>query len=214
MYKPGKSTTSTMSAGARELAVVQLSLPEGPRDAVRVALRDGSEVLIRRLRREDAELERDFLARLSPESIEMRFFGMVKPGDAIIRRLTNLDYSRDMAFVALASDGGQVRQVGVSRYALAPDAQSCECAVTVSDAWQGRGLAVVLMRMLIDVARRRGVQSMIAIELRPNERMQELVRFLGFKPERSPDDPSVIVHRLVLRQHRGTTARADARREA
>lgn len=202
MHRLGKSTSGIASvAGVRSRSVDPPILMK-PRDAVAVTLRDGRKVLIRTLRREDADLEREFIARLSPESIRTRFFGMVKPNDALVRRLTDLDYSRDVAFIALARQGAVMRQVGVSRYGLAPDGQSCECAVTVSDEWQGRGLAVVLMRMLIDVARRRGIRSMVAIELRSNERMQELARFLGFEPEPHPDDPSMVIHRLTLRRRR------------
>ena len=164
-----------------------------------VTLRDGSEVTIRALRKEDAELERDFLRNLSPESRWMRFLGQIgEPGDALIRKLTELDYQRDMAFIALSHDGGVTRQVGVSRYSLAPDGQSCECAVTVADAWQGRGLGTILMRDLIDIARKRGVRSMFSMDASENERMRELARDLGFKRQRDPDDSTRVIHRLTL----------------
>lgn len=198
MYGFESAQSDRAGTGASRRNVAHAAAPAGPPGAVVVVLRDGSEVLIRRLCRDDAELERDFLARLSPESIGMRFFGMIRPDDALVRHLTDLDYGRDMAFIALARDGGKLREVGLSRYALAPDGQTCECAITISDDWQGRGLAVVLMRMLIDVARRRGIRSMIAIEMQENQRMQELARLLGFKAEPCPEDRSLLVHRLIL----------------
>ena len=81
----------------------------------------------------------------------MRFLGQVgEPSDSLIRKLTELDYRHDMAFVALSQEGGVAHAVGVSRYSVAPDGLSCECAVTVADAWQGKGLGTVLMRDLID----------------------------------------------------------------
>jgi GNAT superfamily N-acetyltransferase len=164
-----------------------------------VSLLDGSEVTIRALRKEDAEFERNFIRNLSPESRWMRFLGQIgEPSDSLIRTLTELDYQHDMAFIALSREGGITHEVGVSRYSLAPDGQSCECAVTVADAWQGKGLGTVLMRDLIDIARKRGVRSMFSIDANENERMRELARDLGFKREQDPDDPTRVIHRLAL----------------
>lgn len=164
-----------------------------------VTLLDGSKVAIRVLRKEDAGLERDFIRNLSPESRWMRFLGQIgEPSDSLIRKLTELDYQHDMAFIALSREGGIEHEVGVSRYSLASDGRSCECAVTVADAWQGKGLGTILMRDLIDIARRRGIRTMFSIDANENERMQELARDLGFKRERDPDDATRVIHRLAL----------------
>lgn len=164
-----------------------------------VTLLDGSEVTIRALHKEDADLERDFIRNLSPESRWMRFLGQIgEPSDSLIRKLTEIDYQHDMAFLALAREDGATHEVGVSRYSLAPDGQSCECAVTVADAWQGKGLGTALMRDLIDIARRRGIRSMFSIDANENERMRQLARDLGFKREQAPDDPTRVIHQLVL----------------
>lgn len=164
-----------------------------------LTLLDGSEVTIRALRKEDKGFEREFIRNLSPESRWMRFLGQIgEPGDALIRRLTELDYQHDMAFIALSREGGILHEVGVSRYSLAPDGQSCECAVTVADAWQGKGLGTILMRDLIDIARKRGVHSMFSIDANENGRMRELARDLGFRREQDPDDPTRVIHRLTL----------------
>jgi acetyltransferase len=160
---------------------------------------DRSEVTIRALRKEDAELEREFIRSLSPESRWMRFLGQIRePSDSLIRKLTELDYRHDVAFVALARKDGITRAVGISRYSLAPDGQSCECAVTVADAWQGKGLGTILMRDLIAVARQRGIRSIFSIDAGDNERMRELARDLGFKRESDPADATRVIHRLVL----------------
>src|SRR5690348_14409370 len=158
-----------------------------------VTLMDHSEVTIRALRKEDAELERDLIRNLSPESRWMRFLGQIsEPSDSLIRKLTELDYRHDVAFIALARKDGITRAVGVSRYSLAPDGQSCECAVTVADAWQGKGLGTILMRDLIAVARQRGISSMFSIDAADNERMRQLARDLGFNREQDPHDPSQV----------------------
>ncbi len=198
------SRTTVPDRGARaanfnpNTDVTTLAAPADVPESV-VTLRDGSEVTIRVLRKEDAGLEREFIRNLSPESRWMRFLGQIsEPGDSLIRKLTELDYRHDMAFIALSREGGVDRAVGVSRYSLAPDGQSCECAVTVADAWQGKGLGTVLMRDLIDVARRRGIRSMFSIDANENERMRELARDLGFKRERDPGDATRVNHRLML----------------
>lgn len=193
---PGQSgNAATVKSGNR---ITTLSAPADIPESV-VTLRDGSEVTIRALRKEDAALERAFIRNLSPESRWMRFLGQIgEPSDSLIRKLTELDYQHDVAFIALSREGGIAYEVGVSRYSLAPDGQSCECAVTVADAWQGKGLGTVLMRDLIDIARRRGIRSMFSIDANENERMRELARDLGFKREQALDDPTRVIHRLVL----------------
>jgi hypothetical protein len=66
---------------------------------------------------------------LSPESREFRFLGQVAVRDDLVRELTDLDYQRDMAFIALRHDAGEKREIGVSRFCVARDGESCECAL-------------------------------------------------------------------------------------
>ncbi len=71
-------------------------------------LSDGSQVFIRALMKQDAELERDFIRLLSPESRRLRFLGQIgEPSDALIRSLTDLDYRHEVAFIAVAYHGGK-----------------------------------------------------------------------------------------------------------
>ncbi|PWK89656.1 GNAT family N-acetyltransferase [Fulvimonas soli] len=162
-------------------------------------LNDGSHVLIRPIRPEDRERERDFIERLSPESQHFRFFGMVREaGPVLLDQMVNVDYVHSMAFVALVHDNGALREVGVSRYAAAADASRCECAVTVADDWRHRGLAVALMRRLIDAARQNGFRQMFSIDAAENEPMRELAAFLGFRRKPDPADAHQVVHTLDL----------------
>lgn len=197
---PPAGVAADHAARSRQAAshVATLDAPAGAPEWTET-LRDGSRVAIRVLRKEDAALERDFIRRLTPESRWMRFLGGIgEPSDEMIHGFTDLDYRRDMAFVALVQQGGKPCEVGVSRYSLSPDGKSCECAVTVSDEWQGKGLGTSLMRHLIDTARQRGIVSMFSVDDADNSRMQELARDLGFTRRRNPDDPSQVIHRLAL----------------
>lgn len=162
-------------------------------------LADGTRILIRPIHKEDAALERAFLKRLSPESRRLRFLGqMNEPSDELIRNLTDIDYRRDMAFVALVHREGEKREIGVARYSTSVDGKSCECAVTVSDEWRNRGLGTLLMRHLIDVARSRGVRSMMSIDEADNWGMRDLAKFFGFGRKSDPDDASLVIHTLKL----------------
>jgi GNAT superfamily N-acetyltransferase len=162
-------------------------------------LRDGTSVLIRAIRDDDAELERRFIERLSPQSRRYRFLGTIKSPDAnLLRHLTHVNHVSEIAFIALISDGTHDCEIGVSRYYASRDGTSCECAVAVSDEWQHQGLATLLMNHLIDVARRHGISHMSSMDAPDNQAMRELAAHLGFVRSQDPDDPKQVLHTLIL----------------
>ena len=129
----------------------------------------------------------------------MRFLGQVsEPGPDLLRNLTDFDALRAAAFVALVISDGEFRQVGVSRYSTTKDGTSCECAVTVSDAWQKKGLGTLLMRRLIEHARAHGIRTMLSVDTAGNWRMQELAHDLGFTRNPDPEDSTQVIYRLRL----------------
>lgn len=162
-------------------------------------LRNGVQVVIRPLGKDDAALERAFITALSAQSRRFRFLGQVGcPSDALIRSLTDIDYVHDVAFVAIAADGGAQQEVGVARYSVSADGKSCECAVTVADAFQGQGLGTLLMNHLIAIARSRGIGEMISLDAAENFPMRDLAQALGFRREPDPEDSCQVIHRLAL----------------
>lgn len=162
-------------------------------------LLDGTHVLIRPIQKTDTELERDFITHLSPGTRRIRILGQMKePSDELLRCLTDIDYKHDMAFVALVHRDGETQEVGVSRFGTSIDGKSCECAVTVSDAWRHRGLATALMRHLVDYARARGIRKMVSFDSTQNVEMRELAQFLGFERKPDPRDATRVVHTLKL----------------
>jgi len=163
-------------------------------------LGDGTRVTLRPIRPEDAELTMEFVRGLSPETRYQRFMNTVRElSPAMILRLTQIDYDREMAFVATTSEDGRERQIGVCRYAANPDRETCEFAVVVADAWQHRGVARRLMNLLIETAARRGFARMDGVFLASNERMLHFVEKLGFELHVDPDDPSMKLGSLDLR---------------
>ncbi|MDY1546950.1 GNAT family N-acetyltransferase [Luteibacter sp. PPL193] len=162
-------------------------------------LADGSHVLIRPLRPDDREREQAFIRRLSSESRRCRFLGdMREASPALMDSLMDVDGIRSAAFIALVHDNGELREIGIARYCATDDPACCECAVTVADDWRHRGLAVALMRHLIDTARRHGFHRMFSVDFAENHDMEELARYLGFTRSHDPADPTLAVHTLTL----------------
>lgn len=165
-----------------------------PAELVRVrTLFDGSRVTIRPIRAADAPMEQDFVRHLSPDSRYGRFMTAVKElPPAKLKYFTDIDYEHHLALVAVIERDGQEIEVGVARYVVAPAGGSCEFAVAVDDAWQGSGVAGVLMLALMDAARARGLQTMEGFILATNHKMLKFARQLGFELEHDPDDPGTI----------------------
>jgi acetyltransferase len=82
--------------------------------------------------------------------------------------------------------------LGVARYFPNPDGESCEFAVTVADAWHGRGVGTVLMSRLIGAARAAGYREISGSILRANEAMLRLADELKFERRKSGGDPGVV----------------------
>jgi len=163
------------------------------------ALNDGTRVLVRPLRADDRQREEAFIRRLSPTSRRHRFMDTFKEASpALIDQLMDVDNLTHMAFIALAHDNGELREVGVSRYCATDSDKQCECAIAVADDWHQRGLAVLLMRHLIDQARKNGFKQMISLDAAENEGMHGLASYLGFHSRRDPEDATQVMHTLDL----------------
>jgi len=160
-------------------------------------LPSGHDVVIRPIRPEDAELTQDFVRSLSEETRYFRFMDAVSElSPAMLARLTQIDYTREMALLALTEIDGREVELGVARYAINPDAESCEFALVVDDAWQKQGIGHKLMDVLMDVARSVGLKTMEGEVLKANHPMLKLVEALGFRVEAHPEDETI---RKVLR---------------
>jgi acetyltransferase len=156
---------------------------------------DGSDVLVRPIRPEDATIERKFVDSLSPESKYFRFLNhMNKISPLLLARFTQIDYDREMALVAVQGEHTpQANIIGVARYISNPDRQSCEFALTVADAWQKKGLGRQLMLRLMSIARERGLQLMEGDVLAQNNKMLRLCAALDFHTRKNDEDPEVVI---------------------
>ena len=150
-----------------------------------VVLPDGTRVLMRPLRPEDAALYPEFVAHVTPEDSRLRFFSAIRElSEERIAQLTHLDYSRAMAFIAL--DEATAKMLGVVRLHLDDERKSGEFAVIVRSEFKGHGLGWLLMRRMIDYARAIGLARIYGQALAENAAMLRMCAELGFRIE---DDP-------------------------
>jgi acetyltransferase len=158
---------------------------------------DGERLTIRPIRPEDADQHAAFFARLSPQDIRYRFFTAMRELSAEqMARMTQVDYDREMALIAVRETSGET--VGVARLVCEPGADEGEFAVIVQSDMKGRGLATHLMQRLIDWARARRLRAIVGQVLADNAPMLAFVRHLGFSLKRMQDEPDVVEARLLL----------------
>jgi acetyltransferase len=158
-----------------------------------VRLRTGDTTLLRPIRPEDAEAEQRFIRRLSARSVYLRFHAPLRElSEERLIRFTQIDYDREMAFVATATHDDVEEIHGIARYTRNPDRVSCEFGIVVEDAWHGRGLGGALMAALEGCARERGLREMIGFVIADNDDMAKLMTSRGYAPHRDRDDPTVL----------------------
>lgn len=169
-----------------------------------LALLDGRRVACRPVRPEDAPLYLDAFARMDPEDLRLRFFAPIgAPSPQMIAALTQIDYARDMAFIALDRETGEL--LGVSRLASDPDHARAEYSVLLRSDLKGKGLGWALMTRLIDYARAEGIAELFGDVLPENRTMLKMCAELGFRIEPRHGEGTVHVV-LDLRRTATTTA--------
>jgi GNAT superfamily N-acetyltransferase len=134
-------------------------------------LPDGTRVALRQIQPDDADRLRRLFYRLSPETVYWRFFTPIHvPREEVLEHFARVDHERREAIVAVVD--GEV--VAVARYDQAEGTLEADTAVLVEDAWQGRGLAKILLRHLAEVAHQRGIRVFTALILGENVRARQL----------------------------------------
>jgi acetyltransferase len=162
-----------------------------------VALPDGRVVLVRPVRPEDEGLYERFFQHVSKDDMRLRFFGAVKDtGHAFIARLTQIDYGRAMALLAIEQASGEL--MGVVRLHSDPDHRTGEYAILLRSDLKGRGLGWALMEVIIEYARKDGLQRIRGDVLRENTVMLKMCQQLGFDIRSDKDDPDIQIVSLDL----------------
>ena len=149
---------------------------------IKSVLLNGTTVTIRPIRADDSGMEQEFIRHLSKESRYFRFMASLRElPPKKLKFFTEIDYDRHMAFVATVMREDKELEIGVARYVHTENSGSCEFGVTVDDAWQGSGVAGVLMTSLEDTAREHGFKTMEGIVLPNNSKMLKFAQKRGFK---------------------------------
>lgn len=151
--------------------------------------------VIRRVHLPDAQAMHEFLSGLSGTSRRNRFHGAVNGvSPSLLRRLVTADRVRNAAWVACVWGKNGEEIVGEAVWHLVdPERGVAELAISVSDAWQGKGVADALMRTLVKAAREAGVRELYGDVLNANVRMLKFMARHGMEPGvcEPADDPSV-----------------------
>ncbi|MRD47904.1 GNAT family N-acetyltransferase [Caenimonas koreensis DSM 17982] len=171
----------------------RLALRPYPSELEQSATVDGSAMLLRPIRPDDGERLKSFYAAATPDDMRLRFFlaRRVVPHSELAR-YCQIDYDREMTFVAMDGDAiaGEVRAV------CDPDNRQAEFAIQVASQWQKRGLGSVLMDKLLRYLERRGTAEVLGQCLKDNRGMAALATQKGFSV-RATDDNLVHMRRVL-----------------
>jgi len=150
----------------------------------------GGRYRLRPIKPSDVDLYPEFLAKVSTNDIRLRFLApRLTFDDDMLRRLTQLDYDRDMAFVAISEPSGEL--AGIGRLSSDPDRTAAEYGLIVRTDLQGQGLGKALLTLIIDYARAERIGRVEGLVLAENDRMLAMCRKFGFKVGFLPDDPGL-----------------------
>jgi RimJ/RimL family protein N-acetyltransferase/acyl CoA:acetate/3-ketoacid CoA transferase beta subunit len=146
-----------------------------------VTLKDGTRVLLRPIRPSDATLKQHLFYALSKESVTTRFLGPLKAMP--MKRIwpyVIVDYDNEMAIVATVEEGGVETMIGIGSYVKIPRTNTAEVSFLVRDDWQNKGLGAQLLNCVIEIAKRKGLSSLVAWVLISNARMMHLLKKCGY----------------------------------
>ena len=179
-------------APATETSERRLAIRPYPKELEeKFILANGRKVLLRPIRPEDEPAHHEFISRCTPEDMRLRFFHLVRSlPHAEMARLTQIDYDREMAFIATApaEDGSGDETLGVVRTVADLNNDRAEYAILVRSDMKGQGLGRKLMEKIIDYCRSRGIRRIVGLVLRDNMAMLDLIHRLGFTARKVPDE--------------------------
>lgn len=182
-------------AGAAHFAITPY-----PAELAETVAWHGETMVLRPIRPEDEPQHRAFVEQLQPQDLWLRFFSARRElPRSELARLTQIDYAREMAFIAVRSlPDGTAQTLGVVRAVIDPDNVDAEFAVIVRSDLKGRGLGQLLLRKMIDFLSGRGTQRLVGYVLRENQAMRELARSQGFAVDAAASDADALFIALTL----------------
>ena len=171
-----------------------------PSDQVQTLQWQGAPLVLRPIRPEDEAQHLRFLEQLDAIDIRMRvFYSRRSIERSELARQTQVDYERELAYIATRSTADAEETLGVVRAVIDPDNADAEFGIVVRSDLKGGGLGEMLMHKLIGHLRERGTQRLVATVLAENARMLELARDLGFSV--APPQPGEDTVNIALPLH-------------
>jgi acetyltransferase len=175
-------------AGKSADTVDRLAIRPYPRELEESVDWNGQPLLLRPIRPEDGPAHVAFFNALNEEDVRLRMFVRVRElQPSQLARFTQIDYDREMAFIA-TRDGVTL---GVARVVADPDNVQAEFAVTVRSDLKGHGLGQLLMEKLIAYCKKRGTREIVGEAMPQNIRVIRLARRLGFIATPNPVEETV-----------------------
>jgi acetyltransferase len=160
-----------------------------------IEVKGGWRIFVRPIRPQDEPLIHAMLQHVTSHDLRLRFFGPMKEfSHEFIARLTQLDYARSMAFIALDESTGEI--AGVVRIHSDSVYETGEYAILLRSDLKGRGLGWTLMQLIIEYARAEGLKAIWGDVLAENTVMLQMCRSLGF--EVKPDAIEHDIYRVRL----------------
>ncbi|MBW3696277.1 bifunctional acyl-CoA synthetase/GNAT family N-acetyltransferase [Vibrio sp. T187] len=152
-------------------------------------IKDGSEILLRPILPEDEPLHSDFIQNVSKEDLYKRFFSDVGEfNHEALANFTQIDFDREIAFVAVREELGEDAIIGVSRALINPENTDAEFAILIRSDLKGVGLGRILMNKIIDYCRNKNTEQISGMTMPTNRGMLTLAQKLGFVVDVSFED--------------------------
>ncbi len=132
----------------------------------------GVKIRFRAIRPSDEDEMRRLFYRFSDEAVYYRYFSPIRAmPHSRMQQYVNIDYRKSLSVVGLVGEPGSGRIVAEGRFSSGGDDAFADVAFIVDEAFQGLGIATTLYRMLIRLARKRGIQGFTADVLASNKAM-------------------------------------------
>lgn len=162
-------------------------------------LKDGTDITIRPIRPEDACDEQAFIGCLLPNTQYQRYMGYIHEltPDMLIG-ITQIDYDRDMALIAVCRNNNQEEIIGLAQYFLYPNCETCELGLVIADNWQGKGIGTKLLNSILAIAKDKGIKTITGIVLANNETMLNLLAEFDFNINKNNDATLCNVTKILL----------------
>ena len=183
---------------ARPAGAAHFAITPYPAELTETIEWQGERIVVRPIRPEDGPQHRAFIEQLETEDLRLRFFYARRElPKSELARLTQIDYAREMAFIAVRqrADGSE-ETIGVVRGIADPDNVESEFAIVVRSDLKGHGLGRLLLAKLVRYLEAQGTQRVVGYVLRENRAMRELAQHVGFVADAEASDANAV--RVVM----------------